>query len=128
MAKTKVLLVEDVQIAQKVAVIILKQFSCDVDVANNGQEALALLANNQYDTMFLDLGLPDVDGLTLAQTIRETNTSMPIVALTAHQDETYKHMSQECGVNEFLVKPFTESDCKYVLDKVAPQVEPPSRL
>jgi len=118
--KTKVLLVEDHKTSQKIALLTLNELNCDVDAADTGGQALELFKTNEYDIIFMDLGLPDIDGLTVTETIRRMETSsnhIPIVALTAHSDDTYKVRSLEIGMNDFLMKPLTAQNSQTILDK-----------
>lgn len=120
MEKYKILLVEDLPIAQISATLVLKKLNCDVDVAENGMRALELVNSKLYELIFMDIGLPDIDGVMVAKKIRETaclNASTPIIALTAHQEGTYKTQCYEAGMNDFLTKPLTEEIGKYYLDK-----------
>lgn len=114
----KVLLVEDQNIARNVETHVLEDLGCVVDATQNGITALELLGKNNYDIIFMDIGLPDVDGLTLTETIRHasnTNKSIPIIALTAYGDEGYKNRATWVGMNGFIVKPLTEENCKKAL-------------
>ena len=90
----QVLVVEDNPIAQRVAKSLLTQSSCQVDVASNGQEALNLWKQNEYDLIFMDIGLPDMDGYQVTHHIRvqevTKNRHIPIIALTAHVGEENK--------------------------------------
>lgn len=128
----KVLLVEDHSIAQKVELEVLKQLNCAVDAANNGVNALEFLSKNKYDIVFMDLGLPDIDGLTLTETIRRSggkNASIPIVALTVYSDNEYKNRAIWVGMNDFIAKPLTTENCEkalrtYVTSNVADKHSP----
>ncbi len=114
----KTLLVEDHSIAQKIELEVLKQLNCVVDTASNGVNALELLTQNKYDIIFMDLGLPDIDGLTLAETIRRTggkNALIPIIALTVYSDNEYKNRAIWVGMNDFISKPLTVENCEKVL-------------
>ena len=116
----RVLLVEDVRIAQKLAQMALEAIHCKVDVVLSGNEALELVEENQYDLILMDLGLPDIDGITVTETIRrpgEQNENTPIVALTAHGDELYQQECQEIGMNDYVMKPLTEEKGQALLDK-----------
>ena len=85
----KILVVEDIKIALKMALIILQELGCEVHTAASGIQSLDLVRAHHYDVIFMDLGLPDIDGLTLTETIRKLNDSelerdkALIVALTA---------------------------------------------
>ena len=118
---TAVLLVEDHAIAQKIAILALEPFQCQVDIAANGTQALEMYNNNQYDLILMDLGLPDIDGVTVTETIRRQGSDqirVPIVALTANADETYRNHCIEAGMDDFLLKPISTALCKKVFQKV----------
>lgn len=114
----RVLLVEDHSIAQKIEIEVLKELNCSVDAANNGVQALELLTKNKYEIIFMDLGLPDIDGLTLTETIRRTggkNALIPIIALTVYSDNEYKNRAIWVGMNDFIAKPLTTENCRKAL-------------
>ena len=115
----QVLVVEDNPIAQRVAKSLLTQSSCQVDVASNGQEALNLWKQNEYDLIFMDIGLPDMDGYQVTHHIRvqevTKNRHIPIIALTAHVGEGNKQRCIESGMNAVLSKPLTKKSCDEIL-------------
>lgn len=120
MNQVKVLVVEDHDIAQKVEVRILTGIGCLVDAASDGNAALELLNQNNYDLVFMDIGLPDMDGLALAETIRHSenqNKAVPIIALTAYADEGYKNRATWVGMNDFIVKPLTAENSQKAIKK-----------
>jgi two-component system, OmpR family, aerobic respiration control sensor histidine kinase ArcB len=119
-AGIKALVVEDVAIAQKIAEVTLAALDCNVDVAKNGESALSLFKQNSYDIVFMDLGLPDMDGVEVTQKIREIETDekrVPIIALTASLNGTGKPTSATTGINEFLLKPLVKESCKAVIER-----------
>jgi two-component system copper resistance phosphate regulon response regulator CusR len=77
-----------------------------VDVANDGQSALDMAHATEYDLIILDLGLPDIDGLTVLQKIRNRKISPPVLILSARGavDDRVKGLEQ--GADDYLVKPF----------------------
>jgi len=113
----KILLVEDNLVNCEVAIDMLETIGIDVDVANNGRQALDLYDNNQYKLILMDCEMPVMDGYAATRHIRARenklkNTpqaveSVPIVALTA----------LATGMNDFLGKPFSLSELKSVLTK-----------
>ncbi|MFT4058907.1 MAG: response regulator [Legionella sp.] len=117
--KHQVLVVEDNTIAQTVAKSILTQSGCHVDVAANGQEALNLWKQNEYDLIFMDIGLPDMDGYQVTHHIRvqevAKNRHTPIIALTAHVGEENKQRCIESGMNAVLSKPLSKKSCDEIL-------------
>lgn len=107
-----ILLVEDDAIAQKMAKIILQEyFSCEVEIAATGSQALALVANKRFDLILTDIGLPDMDGFTLTKKIRQLGFNLPIIGLTAHADQESRSSAQESNMNEVVVKPLSEEIC-----------------
>jgi CheY-like chemotaxis protein len=94
----KILLVEDNLIAQRIASFIIRSIGDEVVVADNGTQAMELAEQQLFDLIIMDIGLPDIDGFTIMETIRSGENWTPMVGLTAHQD-----LSQ----NDIFVKPLT---------------------
>lgn len=116
----KILVIEDNDMAQKIEVLLLQDLGCDVDAASTGNSALKLLNDKNYDLIFMDIGLPDIDGLVLAESIRKSynrNSKCPIVAVTNYEDESYKNQAICVGMNEFAIKPLTRASCVTFLQK-----------
>lgn len=115
----KILLVEDDIIAQQVCTTFLKELGYRIDVAGNGQTALQMIAAHQYNLLLLDIGLPDIDGYTVAATVRqneaEKNQHMHIVAITAHVLDSDKAACFAAGINDFINKPILKASLKRVL-------------
>ena len=116
--KVRILLVEDDLIAQKLAVFTLNDFGCQVDIAATGSKALELANTNSYNIIFMDMGLPDIDGLTVTETIRtqEGNKDIPIIALTAHSKNMLFDQCMASGITEFINKPLTSEIADKILD------------
>lgn len=115
-----VLLVEDDLLTQKITSWMLEELNWKVEIASTGKQALDLL-EMKYDLVILDIGLPDMDGISLADRIRKgrsSNRSTPIVALTAHVMETDREKCLAAGMNEFLKKPLFKKDLKSLLFKL----------
>lgn len=118
--KYLVLLVEDIKIAQKVAMITLTALGCEVDTADTGAQALEFINKKRYDVIFLDLGLPDTDGLTLAEAIRKMEKQgqrVPIIALTAHSENDIKANCFKVGMDDFIEKPINADNGQHILEK-----------
>lgn len=114
------LLVEDDPLTQRVTKWMLEDLKCDVDIAENGTNAIQLLSDH-YDIIFLDVGLPDMDGIELAKIIRSSNNpnkNTPIVALTAHVLDKDREKCRAVGMNDFLKKPLFKNDLKRLLLKI----------
>lgn len=103
----KVLLVEDNMINQQVAKEFLADTNIKVECAENGLIALEKIATQSFDLVLMDIQMPEMDGLTAAQEIRETLklTELPIIAMTAHAMEGDIEKSVAAGMNQHLTKP-----------------------
>jgi len=101
-----ILIVED---EEKVATFIKKGLQTQnfiAEIAETGKEALQLLETKPFDLVILDIGLPDINGLEICKKIRETNTKIPILMLTALGSVSDKLSGFEVGADDYLVKPF----------------------
>ncbi|UDF03487.1 response regulator [Asticcacaulis sp. AND118] len=102
----QVLLVEDNPVNALLAQILLQREGCRVERAASGEEALRLFEDqNSYDIVFMDLGLPGLDGIGTTQALREGGARMPIIALTANAYEEDRRACLAAGMNDFLTKP-----------------------
>jgi CheY-like chemotaxis protein/flagellar basal body-associated protein FliL len=105
----KLLIVEDNLINQKIIVSVLKKSGMDIDIANNGQEALDLLfiERKRYDIVLMDISMPIMDGLIATERIRERHEfdMMPIVTFTAFAMGTEIEQMFMVGGNAYLTKP-----------------------
>ncbi len=101
------LLVEDNEINQLIALELLKDNGYTVDIANNGQEALDMLQEKQYDLVLMDIQMPVMDGLTATKRIRkmENFSTLPIIAMSAHAMTGDKEISLAHGMNDHITKP-----------------------
>ncbi len=106
----KILLVEDNLVNQEVAIGTLKLFGCDIEVADDGTEALTMWENNFYNLILMDLQMPRMDGYQATQEIRSremsTGRHTPIIALTAHALKGEQSKCLEAGMDGYLPKPF----------------------
>ena len=110
MAK-KVLVVDDEKLIVKGIRFSLEQDGMDVECAYDGEEALAMAKENQYDIVLLDLMLPKLSGLEVCQQIREFS-NVPIIMLTAKNDDMDKIMGLEYGADDYITKPFNILEVK----------------
>lgn len=110
MAK-QVLVVDDEKLIVKGIRFSLEQDGMEVDCAYDGEEALQMAKNKEYDIILLDLMLPKVDGLSVCQQIREFSSG-PIVMLTAKGDDMDKIMGLEYGADDYITKPFNILEVK----------------
>jgi DNA-binding response OmpR family regulator len=104
----RLLIVEDNRdiLASIVDYLELKGF--EVDAIENGKAALALIQENHYDLLVLDIGLPGMDGFTLCTGLRERDRNpLPVIMLTARDAVEDRLLGFEAGADDYLVKPFS---------------------
>jgi len=113
-----ILLAEDNIINQKVAQSIFKNIGYEIDIARNGQQALDMMNSCKYDVVFMDLLMPEMDGLQATMKIREQGLTVPIIAMTADEDEQRRADAFLAGMNEYLIKPVKVEVIKELLIKL----------
>ena len=105
----RVLLAEDNSINQMIAQELLNKVGVGVKIANNGREALQLLADTAepYDVVLMDIQMPEMDGYEATQLIRKNpaNGALPVIAMTAHAMSTDRKKCLEAGMNDHVAKP-----------------------
>lgn len=109
----KILVVEDVKTNQEVAKGVLLQFGCEVDIAENGVQAINKTYETFYDLILMDYQMPVMDGVSASKHILEQthHTEKPIiVALTADYSNSNKQKWTQAGVDQFMTKPFSATD------------------
>ncbi len=110
MAK-RVLVVDDEKLIVKGIRFSLEQDGMEVDCAYDGEEALRMAKEHNYDMVLLDVMLPKLDGFEVCQHIREFS-NMPIVMLTAKGDDMDKILGLEYGADDYITKPFNILEVK----------------
>ena len=105
-----ILLVEDNAINQKIIILSLKNQVKNIEVANNGKDALDKFGTTKYDLILMDIQMPVINGIVATKKIREleatTNTQTPIIAITANALSGDKEACLAAGMNDYISKPF----------------------
>ena len=101
-----ILLVDDEDAVQKLLAYPLERDGFNVVQARDGEEALARFSEQRFDLVVLDLMLPKLDGLEVCKRLRATS-SVPIIMLTARDDELDKVLGLELGADDYITKPFS---------------------
>ncbi|NPA54833.1 MAG: EAL domain-containing protein [Epsilonproteobacteria bacterium] len=113
----KVLYVEDNEAIRDFTLLVLKEFFNDVVVASDGVEGLEKFQEDKFDLVITDINMPRMDGLKMAQAIREFS-NVPIVVITAHSDEHILLEAIRIGITDFLKKPIQYKQLQYVLQRI----------
>jgi CheY-like chemotaxis protein len=114
-----ILLAEDNLVNQKVATRLFKKMGYTIDVANNGLEAIDAISEKAYDLVFMDIQMPEMDGLEASRTIIERwgDDRPRIVALTANAMREDRENCFQAGMDDYLTKPFKPEDLRAVIVK-----------
>jgi signal transduction histidine kinase/HPt (histidine-containing phosphotransfer) domain-containing protein len=122
----RILLVDDNAINQKVAVRILQQLGYQPTVAGNGREALSAIERQPFDMVFMDVMMPELDGLEATKLIRKRQaggehphfqTNITIVAMTAHAMAGDREKCMAAGMDDYLSKPVRPKDVRDMIEK-----------
>jgi CheY-like chemotaxis protein len=150
-AHARLLLAEDNPVNQEVALTMLKLLGCQVNIANNGQEALKALARATYDLVLMDCQMPEMDGFEATKAIRARESQLlvrketiqksaltaghwplatghvPIIALTANARSGDRERCLAAGMDDYLSKPFSYEKLHEILCRWLPQATQVSR-
>ena len=107
MRGARVLLVEDNEINQEVAIGQLEDAEVFVDLAENGAEAVRMARENDYDVVLMDMQMPVMDGIEATRILRSDPRfeTLPIIAMTANALVSDREMCLEAGMNDHIAKP-----------------------
>jgi CheY-like chemotaxis protein len=119
----RILLVEDDKIVSLATRMNLSKLGCLVDTAESGEEALEKIKENEYQLVFMDIGLPNMSGIETALAIRglteKEKAKVPIVALTGHARSQSRKLCLDAGMQGVFSKPMSLEDLKKALDYFA---------
>ena len=119
----RVLVVEDQPLNRQVARSLLEHLGCQVELAEDGEQALRALAGGAFDLVLMDLELPGQDGLAVTRRLRAAAPAAgppPVLALTAHDDPVLRARCQEAGMAGYLTKPLELTTLARALARHAP--------
>ncbi len=111
--RLQILLVEDNLVNQKVAQKMLRRLGFHADLATNGEEAVQAIERQPYHIVFMDIHMPEMDGLEATKIIRKRSPAEEqprIIALTAHCLKYSKEMCIQAGMDDYISKPATMED------------------
>ncbi|MDY6975169.1 MAG: response regulator [Pseudomonadota bacterium] len=115
LTKANILVVEDEPINAEMVEYMLQTMGHDVTVCYTGDDAIGRVNETAFDCILLDINLPDINGLEVANIIKEGHPDLPIIALTANAHRNDKEASLRAGIRYHLVKPVTYQELKNTL-------------
>ncbi|WP_428737516.1 response regulator transcription factor [Sulfurimonas sp.] len=108
---------DDLAIALEVTKLLQKVFS-KIDTVENGEKALKLFEENIYDIVITDIRLPDIDGLELAEKIKEVAPEQKVIIISAYDDVRYLTQMIELGIDKFILKPINMRQFFITISKI----------
>ncbi len=120
MAKPRLLIVDDIFVNRILLTEIATEIGCDYKTAANGKEAIVELEASEFDMVLMDIEMPIMNGLETTRYIRQKlnshKSSIPIIALTAHNPNDFFDEFNTAGFNELLTKPYLISKIQKVVE------------
>ncbi len=115
----RILLAEDNTISQQVGQEMIKSEGLVVEIAKNGKEAVAMLSKSDFDLVFMDIQMPEMDGIEATHLIRKNPryNQLPIIAITAHDMPGEKEKCLAAGMNDYVTKPINKTQLFSVIEK-----------
>ncbi|MEZ4729880.1 MAG: response regulator [Caldilineaceae bacterium] len=114
-----ILIVDDYVVTQRVLSTQLRKGGYEVTTAGSGQEALSYLIQRQFDLAIIDVAMPEMDGITLLQKLRQEHTALrlPVIMLTASVLDEDRIRAQAAGATDFLTKPISSWELLDVVNR-----------
>jgi CheY-like chemotaxis protein len=112
----RVLLAEDNPVNQRVASLYLKKLGCAVDLAENGRIACEMMQRDSYRCIFMDMLMPEMDGIEATEKIRAMS-DIPIIAVTANAMPGDRERCLAAGMNDYIAKPLKADDFRRALER-----------
>ena len=119
----QILVADDSPVNQDVASGLLELRGHKVDVVSSGREAIEALKRQSYDVVFMDIEMPDLDGMAATAAIREMEETSgmhtPIIAMTAHALKGFRERCLEAGMDDYISKPIQPQELFQSLQTIA---------
>ncbi len=117
------LYVEDSAASREMTTMILELFFKEVIIAVDGEDGYEKFNENKIDMVIADINMPKLNGLELCSKIREIDSDIPLVVLSAHNEQSYVDESIEAGVENYLFKPIDIDKLNDVFLKISNQLK-----
>jgi len=121
--KYSILLVEDEENLQEALKLNLELEGYEVSSCFDGAQALRMVAQEHFELIILDVMLPEIDGITVCETIRLNNTELPILILSAKNSSADRVLGLKKGADDYLTKPFNLEELLLRVDKLIKKSE-----
>lgn len=106
----KILIAEDNILNQKIIGILIKRMGWEYTLVSDGIEAVSECVKGDYDLILMDIDMPQMNGWEATIEIRRKKMDIPIIALTAYSEESFRKKSFDAGMDYFLSKPYNKEE------------------
>lgn len=106
----KILIAEDNILNQKIIEILIRRMGWGYKLVADGLEAVSECTTGNYDVILMDIDMPQMNGWEATIEIRRKKINIPIIALTAYSEESFRKKSFEAGMDYFLSKPYNKEE------------------
>ena len=113
----KVLIIEDDPGHQKLLQNLIEKSGCSCDCADEGRYGVMKAISNNYDLIFVDIHMPNLDGFVVVTSLREQGITAPMIAVTALLLDGIDQIALDAGYNDFLRKPIEQQDVSRVIEE-----------
>ncbi|MFH4859584.1 ATP-binding protein [Vibrio diabolicus] len=117
LAGRSILVVDDIRMNQVIVTQMLKKLDITPDLKANGKEALEAVKNKDYELIFMDCRMPEMDGYEATMYLRDSGFTHPIIALTAGTTIEERQKCIDSGMDDILTKPYTATDIEQIMCK-----------
>ncbi len=114
---SRVLVVDDVATNQMLVKLLLEKLGAEVEIAEDGAEAVALASEQRFDLILMDVLMPQMDGIEATRRLRAAGVETPVVALTATVTSDDRRRCLQAGCNDFIAKPLDRAKLLDVMRK-----------
>ncbi|WP_417590933.1 response regulator [Owenweeksia hongkongensis] len=118
-AGSRILMAEDNLVNQKLAKLLFRKLNHNVDIVSNGREAVEAVVSGAYDLVFMDIQMPQLDGVAASQEIKKVmgEEAPVIIALTANAMQGDKEKYLEAGMDHYIPKPISMKDLSNYIEQ-----------
>ena len=113
----KVLVAEDNKLNQRVIHNLFKRLKINIDIAQNGAEALTLVEKKDYDLIFMDIYMPVLDGILTVKKMKEKGIHSAIIGMTASNDREERNNAMKAGMDDYIIKPVKQEELSRMITK-----------
>ena len=122
-SKYTILVVDDEELIRNFVVTFLSRMGYSCVTAMNGMDALHKLKGNKFDAVITDVKMPEMDGIILTREISKQHPQIPVMVMTAFDEEYSAGTAISCGAREFITKPFSPDEFSIRLHKMIKESE-----